>query len=197
MKTNCLLLLTFIFSINILFSQTTTTFKDTGSISNQIDNILDNSNRYEDFKVVKINWLLQLKNNINDSVSVYKNKIIAVNSTINAQKQTIDSLKIALNTSNKTITNLSNEIQTISLFGFPISKSGFKTTLFLIILVLAILLVFFISKFKQSNTITVQVKKDFIELEEDFDTHRKNALEREQKVRRELLDEINKHKKEK
>jgi predicted PurR-regulated permease PerM len=195
MKSKSVLLFTLIFSTSIAFSQVTTKFKDTGSISDQIDNIIKNSNRYEDYKVVKINWLEQLKNNVNDSIVVYKNEITAANGTISSQKKSIDSLKIALNTSDTTITNLSNEIQSISLVGIEMNKSAFKTTMFSIIAILALLLAFFITKFKQSNNITLQAKQDLKELDEEFESHRKKALEREQKVRRQLQDELNKQKK--
>jgi len=67
--------------------------------------------------------------------------------------------------------------------------------LFSIIAILTIFLFVFISKFKQSNNITVQAKQDFKELDEEFEAHRKKALEREQKVRRQLQDELNKQKK--
>ena len=76
-----------------------------------------------------------------------------------------------------------------------LEKSLFKTILISIIAVLTILLLFFISKFKMSNSITTQVKLDLKALDEEFETHRKTALEREQKVRRQLQDELNKQKK--
>ena len=57
-------------------------------------------------------------------------------------------------------------------------------------------MIVFISKFKQSNSITIQTKETLKEVEEEFENHRKTALEREQKVRRQLQDELNKQKKE-
>ncbi len=54
----------------------------------------------------------------------------------------------------------------------------------------------FIGRFKQSNSITKDIKNRLKETEEEFDNHRKVALEREQKVRRQLQDELNKQKKE-
>lgn len=59
---------------------------------------------------------------------------------------------------------------------------------------LFVLLLFFIYKFKNSNAVTKQAKKSLEETEEEFEEHRKIALEREQKVRRQLQDEINKQK---
>lgn len=196
MKTTIALFFAIIFTATLSYGQTVEQFKDTGSINNQFDNLLKFSNRYEDYKVVKINWLQRLKNNVIDSISTSKKELTNTYGTINAQKKSIDSLKVALNTSEKTISNLNNEIQSISLFGIQMNKSSFKTTMFSIIIILALLLVFFISKFKSSNSITLQAKQDLKELDEEFETHRKKALEREQKVRRQLQDELNKQKKE-
>ncbi len=57
------------------------------------------------------------------------------------------------------------------------------------------LLLLFIYKFKNSNSITREANHNLAEIEEEFDDHRRTALEREQKVRRQLQDEINKQKK--
>ena len=42
--------------------------------------------------------------------------------------------------------------------------------------------------------ITVDAKKGKIEIEEEFENYRQRSIEREQKLRRELQDEINKQK---
>lgn len=195
MKTKHILLFSLLLTFSISFGQTVNKFNDTGSVSNQFDNLINKSNRYQEYKVVKKTWLLRLKSNVTDSISNYKKEINTANKLIIAQKKSVDSLKLAINTSDSTIANLKNEIQSISLFGTLINKGTFKTIMFSIIIILALLLVFFISKFKQSNSITTQSKLDLKELDEEFELHRKKALEREQKVRRQLQDELNKQKK--
>ena len=50
-------------------------------------------------------------------------------------------------------------------------------------------------KFKNSNVITKEAKKTLEETEEEFQEHRRVALEREQKIMRKLQDELNKQKK--
>ena len=195
MKTKNIILITLLLTVSVSFSQTVKKFTDTGSVSNQFDNLIKNSNRYQEYKVVKKTWLLKLKSNVTDSISASKKEIISANKLINAQKKSVDSLKLAIHTSETSISNLNNEIQSISLFGMQINKGTFKTFMFSIIVILALLLLFFVSKFKQSNNVTSQAKLDLKELDEEFETHRKKALEREQKVRRQLQDELNKQKK--
>ena len=82
----------------------------------------------------------------------------------------------------------------MSLFGIPMSKSGYNVLMWSIIAGLLGLLLLFIYRFKNSNTITRNANKALAEIEEEFEEHRKVALEREQKVRRQLQDELNKQK---
>lgn len=195
MKTKYIILIVAFLSATTVFSQTVKKFSDTGSVNNQFDNLIKNSNKYQDYKVVKLVWLNKLKNNVADTLSASKKELSATYSTINSQKHRIDSLKIALNTSEVSMTNLSGQIESISFLGIQFNKDTFKTIIFSIIGVLALLLIIFISKFKQSNSITTETKLSLKELDEEFETHRKVALEREQKVRRQLQDELNKQKK--
>jgi len=195
MKTKILILIVVVISSTSLFSQATKKFIDTGSVKNQFDYLITKSYKYKDYKSVKTNWLYKLKANVSDSISALKNEITIANSSINSQNQTIDSLKLAVNSSKETVNNLNTKIQSISLLGLQINKGTFKSIVFSFIAILIILLLFFITKFKQSNSITVQTKQALKELDEEFEAHRKIALEREQKVRRQLQDELNKQKK--
>ncbi|MBT8317070.1 MAG: hypothetical protein HKP59_05550 [Lutibacter sp.] len=192
---NLLLVSIFLFTISG-FSQVTKKFIDTGSVSNQFDYLITKSNKYQVYKVVELNWLTKLKSNVLDSISESKNSILTNLSTIDSQKKTIEQLENSLATSEVTIQTLTNENQSISLAGIQLSKSFFKTLMFSIIGILIISLFFFITKFKQSNRVTIQTKETLKEVEEEFETHRKIALEREQKVMRKLQDELNKQKKE-
>ncbi len=54
------------------------------------------------------------------------------------------------------------------------------------------LLGFFIYKFNSSNVLTTEAKKAFQDLQVEFDNHKKSAREREQKLARQLQDELNK-----
>jgi large-conductance mechanosensitive channel len=196
MKIKQLLVVGLFLITSSLFSQTNKKFIDTGSVNNQFDYLIHKSYEYKNYKSVNINWLYKLKSNVNDSLSTSKKEILSNYTIINTQRNTIDNLKTSLKISESNINNLTTEKQHISLFGFLFNKSMFKTILFLIIGVLVFLLVLFITKFKQSNLITKQTLLRLNETEEEFEVHRKVALEREQKVMRKLQDELNKQKKE-
>jgi hypothetical protein len=195
MKTKLILGITLFFITSSVFCQTNRQYIDTGSVINQFDYLINKSNRYKDYKVVKINWLEKLKSNVTDSLSASEKEILTNYSLINSQKNSIDSLNLTLNNSERKIASLNAEIQSISLFGVEFKKPMFKIIMFLIIGTLTVLLLVFITKFKRSNAITIQTKLTLKEVEAEFEEHRKIALEREQKVRRQLQDELNKQKK--
>ena len=178
-----------------LFSQANKKFIDTGSVKNQFEYLISKSNRYSTYKVVQINWLNELKANVSDSLAASKKEISLNYAKINYQKDSINSLTTIISNSENTIDNLNSEKKSISFLGVQFNKVLFKTTLFSIIGVLTFLLALFISKFKQSNSITSQTITTLKELEEEFEAHRKKAMEREQKVMRKLQDELNKQKK--
>ena len=195
MKTHLLLAFTLLFIISNVQSQTTTQFIDSGSVNNQFENLIKNSNKYQDYKVVKLNWLLKLKSNINDSILASKEDILNATYTINKQKKVIDSLNTSFSNTKNEIATLKTQITTISFLGIDFEKGLFKTIMLSIIGGLILFLLFFISKFKQSISVTKQTKSNLKEVEDEYEEHRKKALEREQKVMRRLQDELNKQKK--
>ncbi|UMB55024.1 hypothetical protein MKD41_06000 [Lutibacter sp. A64] len=195
MKKRLLVTFILVFITIISYSQTTKQFIDSGSVDTQFENLIENSNKYQDYKVVKLNWLLKLKSNINDSISASKEDILKATNTINKQKAVIDSLNTSFSSKKNEIAKLKNQITTISFLGIDFEKGLFKTIMLSIIGGLLLFLLFFISKYKQSISVTKLTKQNLKEVEEEFEEHRKRALEREQKVMRRLQDELNKHKK--
>ena len=179
-----------------IFGQSTKKFIDTGSVKYQFDYLINESNNFQDYNVVKATWLLKLKSNVIDSLSVTKKKILENSNIMNSQKQLIDSLNIKLAETGTVIAYLKAEKESISLFGIQFEKTTFKTLFFLIVAGLIGALLFFITKFKQSNIITTQSKLALKQAEEEFEVYREKALQREQKAMRRLQDELNKQKKE-
>lgn len=165
-----------------------------GPISEQFEFILKNSNKYQNYKVVKRVWIEQLQKNVADSIKEIRKDFVAEVAKVASQQTEIEKLKADLATVQQEITDLNNEKDSISLLGLQLSKSSYQSLMWGIIGVLAILWLFFAYRFKSSNAITKEAKAKLAETEHEFEEHRKRALEREQQVRRKLQDEINKNK---
>jgi len=167
---------------------------DKGSIDNQFEYVIRRSNNYQEFKVVKKTWLTTLKAHTIDSLNAVHKDLADTKARVDMQAQEISDLKASLESTQTNLETTRNEKDNISLFGMQMSKGSYKTIMWVIIAFLLILLGLFIYKFKNSNDITRQAKKNLADIEDEFEEHRKTAVEREQKVRRQLQDEINKQK---
>lgn len=165
-----------------------------GTIDNQFEYVIRRSNNYQDFKVVKKTWLTTLKAHTIDSLKAVHKDLADTRATVDLQAQEISDLKATLESTQANLETTRNEKDNISLFGIQMSKASYKTIMWFIIGCLLALLGLFIYKFNNSNAITRQAKKNLADIEEEFEEHRKTAVEREQKVRRQLQDEINKQK---
>jgi hypothetical protein len=96
------------------------------------------------------------------------------------------------NTMKEELAQLEATKEQIQFLGIPMSKTGYRALNGSIIFCLLGGLVFFIYKFRHSNYVTQQARSAIAEMEHEFEQHRRWALEREQKLSRELLDERNK-----
>lgn len=163
------------------------------SLDNQFKKLYKTSNNYQEYKVVLKEKLTNFHANILDSVKSFNAHLAEKNTLINKQKQTISSLEKEKEETLKTLTASKAKEDSISLFGWMVQKTLYNTLLFGIILLLLILVSYFVFKFNNSNIITQKAMVDLEDVENEFEIFRKKALEKEQKLRRSLQDEINKN----
>jgi uncharacterized integral membrane protein len=168
---------------------------NSGSIDNQFEFVIRRSNSWQEYKTVKKTWLYTLKAHTLDSLKAVHKDLAETQAVVKTQAKEIENLKSNLLNTQNNLEKTNAEKDSMALFGIQMSKGGYNGLMWSIIAGLLALLIFFIYKFKNSNAITREAKKSLAEIEEEFDEHRRTALEREQKVRRQLQDEINKQKK--
>ena len=194
------LTLIMVISANSLYAQDTETQSlNEGSINDQFEFILRKSGNFkgttgQQYEAVNRNMFLTLQAHTIDSLNTLQSKLDNSNSTIQTQQKEIDDLKSNLGTTQSTLDATNLEKNNMSLLGLQMSKTSYNILMWTIIGGLLTLLLVFIFKFKTSNAITKAAKKTLAETEEEFEEHRRSALEREQKVRRQLQDELNKQK---
>ncbi|WP_420602071.1 tRNA (guanine-N1)-methyltransferase [Flagellimonas sp.] len=150
-----------------------------------------NGIRYEVIKLVELN---RIKSNIFDSINTANTSIKELSATIASNKAQIDDLNAKLQETTNNLKNVTSEKDSMSFFGAMVSKGTYKLILWSIILGLLLFLLFFIYKFRNSNFLTHQAKTALADVEKEFEEHRRRALEREQKISRQLQDELNKQK---
>jgi hypothetical protein len=168
-----------------------------GSINDQFEFVMKKSYNWKDekrqsYEVIKRDMILTLKNHTLDSLNALQTKLDSTKNTVSDQKNEINILKTDLAKTQDKLDSVNKEKDSMVLLGLQMSKLMYNLLMWSIIAVLLILLLTFVYKFKRSNVLTKASKSDLTELEAEFEEHRRIALEREQKVRRMLQDEINK-----
>lgn len=172
---------------------------NSGTIDNQFEYIFVKSGNFKGtngqrYEAVKQDWLFKLKANVLDSLKTTYQDLDKLEARVSSQEKEIEDLKLNLSNTKSELDNTISEKDSMQLFGMQMSKPNYSLILWSIVGILSALLLFFIYKYRNSNAITKQAKLSLVETEEEFEEHRRNALEREQKVRRQLQDMINEQK---
>ena len=163
------------------------------SIENQFIKVVDKSNNYQEFKVIKKTKINDLRKNVLDSIGALEAKITTSQVEIEKQKSEIELLTENLNSTKSSLAASIEKEDGIEVLGMVTQKTTYNTILWSIILGLIALLGLIFYKYKSSHDITKDTKLKLTEVETDFDAHRRKTLESEQLLRRKLQDEINKN----
>ncbi len=188
MKTPLTLLILFISLVS--FSQENP--KEVNTINNQFDEIYRISSSYQSYKVISKDRFQRLKQNVLDSIKTSKKIIIQKENSLKIEKKNTEETKLIFDKTKKDLNESLLKEDYISLFGIQLKKTTYNILLWGIIVLLLILLFYFIFKFSRSHILTKEAQNNLIDVEQEFENHRKKSLEREQKLRRQLQDEINK-----
>ncbi|SMO80965.1 hypothetical protein SAMN06265379_10877 [Saccharicrinis carchari] len=159
---------------------------DQGTLDSQFDYIIKKSNSYEAFQVVRRTWLYKIKSNTLDSVKALSDSIISLENNVQEQQKEINVLKSSLQETNQELEVATNEKDSFAFIGMRLTKGTYSTMVWTIIFVLILALLVAIFLFKRSNAITIKTKESLHDKQEEFDAHRKWALEREQTLARDL-----------
>lgn len=174
----------------LVFAQENVASKN--SIDQQFDQLLENSNNYKQYKVVKRTALIELQNNTRAEIESLEKQIATFEKNIEDQKKEIAQINTSLDKTMENLEGATKAKDEIAFFGIPTDKATFRTIMWGMVLILVVALIFFISRFKNSNVLTKQAKKDLQEIQDEFEESRKSALEKQQKLGRMLQDERNK-----
>jgi hypothetical protein len=171
---------------------------DKGSIDSQFISLRNNSSQYEYngvlYKGIRIDYLTILKTNTSDTLKTLYKRLFVYQQTINKKNAVIDSLSHVLGNTSELYLNTSKEKNSLNFFGITFSKAAYNSLLWTIIFGLIFLLITLALLYKKNNTTNIQTKQDLEDLKKEYEAHRKRALEREEKLARQHLDELNKYK---
>lgn len=184
------ILFIFIFTQSIIAQ--TSIVNQPNTVENQLKKLYKSSGNYQVYKVIKKNDFLNLQKNILDSIKTIKKDANSKQLTINEQLKNITSLQTKINTLNSDLSVSVEKENAISFIGIPLKKGTYNTILWSTIGILLIGLAFFIYRFNNSNSVTKETKNLLTDVELELEQYKRNSIDKEQKLRRQLQDEINK-----
>ncbi|MDG1038874.1 MAG: hypothetical protein P8O89_08020, partial [Polaribacter sp.] len=190
MKLRVLTLIVLLLS-SVSFTQETT-IEDTNSIKNQFEELYKKSSTYQIYKVISKDKYQRLKLNILDSLKNLKKIIAHEQSLLLREKTNINETKTLLAKAEIDLNIALKKENSIDVLGVQLSKTAYNMLLWGIIVLLLSGLSYYIFKFFRSNILTKEAQNNLMDVEKEFEQHRKKTLVREQKLRRKLQDEINK-----
>lgn len=183
----------FLFTLQVAAQDSIQVRKNT--LNEQMTEAFDKSNSYQEYKVIKKTQLATLKRNILDSVSALEKSINSQQSELAQQKRAIDSLRENLENTQLNLANSKEKEDGIRFLGILTSKTTYNAIMWSIVLILLLAGGFLFYRFLNSHKITNAAELKMAEMEIELEDYRRNSLEREQKLRRKLQDEINKNRK--
>lgn len=188
------------FSCFSIFAQQQEAFPEVKkTLTEQFQELEQQSGNYRangiSYEVVQVTHLNTLKSSVFDSLATARASINKLSATIIAHTTEIKALTAKLKETTQLLNAVTEKKDHIAFLGIVVSKSTYNLILWSIIAALVLLLLFFIYKFRNSNALTQQARATLADLEKEYEAHKRRALEREQKISRQLQDELNKNKK--
>lgn len=182
----------------LLFVLVTSNAQETSStstnLSGQFDYILTKSESYRDLQIVKRKWIENLKESVFSSYTSLETQFLESKAMMQKQQREIESLKTKLQQANASLATYTNKGPTVTFLGIAFNQIVFGTLFSILFFGSLILACVFAIKYNKSNELTLNAKNVLAELEEEFQEYKRKTIEREQKISRQLQDELNKQK---
>jgi len=164
------------------------------TITNQFSTLFNTSSNYQNFKIVDKQSLLDLQHNVEDSLRQYKTNATANQSLIDQHKQDLETATQKLAKAEEELkTSLAKE-EHFEFLGIAANKNTIQTVILALFAFMFVLVALFYYRFKRCHVETKEALLKLKETDDELEEFRKSSLEREQKIRRQLQDEINKNK---
>ena len=161
-------------------------WKSEKNLNNQFTVFKKNLNFWDGSYFLKEYQLNQFYKAVHDSVTVLHKELSgSKNQILSLQKE----LKSKIEETEKTQTELEDAIKrenSITVFGMSINKTAYSMFMYLFILGVLVLAGIVFLLYKRSLAITRYTKNEFKELKEEFEIHKKNALNRYTKINMQL-----------
>ncbi|MFT6186760.1 MAG: septal ring factor EnvC (AmiA/AmiB activator) [Cryomorphaceae bacterium] len=165
--------------------------EEPNTLENQYLQLKNKSNSYQQYKVVDKTKLDGFWSAVEDTLNENSAQITGLDTEVVTLKKTVSSLETKLIDRDSSLSDQSYQIEHMSFLGIDMTKGGYITFSWVIIFVLILTVLILYFRFSSANKTTKGTKKDFSQLQEDFDEHKRKTRDKETKLMRDLQTEIN------
>lgn len=161
-----------------------------GTLNSQFTNITNMSRSFDgDFKLIRKTNLEIIRKNVIDSITQYQTEISSLKKNASSAVNSVQSLRDSVNTLTADLAVEMAKTDSIAFLGINFSKKSYHIIVWSMIIVFALSFIITLASFKKAKVDTNEHKKTTEELQDELQTLRKKSIEREQLLKRQLLDE--------
>ncbi|MBK1440095.1 hypothetical protein JHJ32_08870 [Parapedobacter sp. ISTM3] len=163
-----------------------------GTIDSQFIYLYAISKTQDGIEHVRQANLERIRQNVADTIKALSKEIADLKAKDGDQQAQVDAMADSLTQVKNELRDAQQQKDSFSFLGLSLQKDTYSLIMWGIVLLLAIALIFYVYRYNQSHVVMRDIQKAIEELQAEFDQHRKKALEKEQKLKRQLQDELNK-----
>ncbi|WP_437919095.1 hypothetical protein [Sphingobacterium sp. LRF_L2] len=161
-----------------------------GTLNEQFINLSNLSkSQNADFKIIRKTNLDIVRTNVLDSISRYQKEIAELKNSSSSSVTTVKNLKDSVTTLDSQLQAEKQKTDSIAFLGIDFAKGTYHAVVWSVIVVLAIAFLATLASFRKAKVDTNEHKKTTEELQDELQTLRKKSMEKEQILKRQLLDE--------
>ncbi len=155
---------------------------DSASLEVQLDYIQERTRIYNDFRAIREDIFQKMKGNALDSLNSTKLEIATLHSKLTERNFQIETLNTDLSRMKNDRDEAIRTKDSLSFLGIQLNKALYNTILWFIILGLATLAAILFLLFKRAHVVTAQTKKEFIDIQEEYESYKKSSREKYEKL---------------
>lgn len=150
------------------------------------------SNNYQQYKVVEKVKLDNYWFSVRDTLEETGAEISSLKQEVASLNKQVNSLQDDVTMKEESLADQAYQIENMSFLGMDMTKTGYKSLSWAIIIALIIVVIVLYMRFTSANKVTQSTRSDFSALTSEFEEHKQRTREKETKLKRELQTEINK-----
>ncbi|TCO10776.1 hypothetical protein [Natronoflexus pectinivorans] len=170
----------FILSIGIVSANPNRPYITESSIQEQLEFVINQSSRWEQYRMVPERWLNQLNTNTLDTLNYKNNRIRTLNSTISGQKSEIEQLSKELNDTREKLAQAERARDAFSLVGISMHKRFFLSLVIFTMTGILLLAGFIFLLYKKNLETISKTKDELNHLKDDFEEYRQKARKKQE-----------------